>query len=294
MFEALILIAMQDGVIDRFKRAHGDFLEGQYRREHAFQAGWLTQPETEINDIPGEFDLDNAWFQGSSPLPVGEDAFAWIGLRYEHRRLDRNSMFALLDQDETLTVAYLATGMGYFATPDWLLAGYAGFGVASDFDAALTGDDYRLQGRLIASHRFSPSLFLRFGADASELDGRARIVPLIGGAWQITEKVRVDALLPKWLLVTWEAVERVYLAIGYEITGEEYRRRDGAGVESDLRNDEYRFYVEARWHVIEKAGVWVRLGVCTGAWELETPTVTVSEWQEFAPYVEAGLSFDVF
>jgi hypothetical protein len=285
---------MQDGVIDRFKRAHGDFLEGQYRREHSFQAGWLTQPGTEIDDIPGEFDLDNLWFQGSSPLPVDDDAFAWIGLRYEHRRLNRNAMFALLDQDETLTVGHLATGAGLFATPDWLLAAYAGFGVASDFDAALTRDDYRLQGRLIASHRFSPSLFLRFGADGSETDGRARIIPLVGGAWQIAERVRVDALLPKWLLVTWEAAVGVYVAAGYEITGEEYRRRDAAGVDSDLRNDEYRFYVEARWHVIEKAGLWLRVGLCTGAWELETPTVTVSEWQELAPYVEAGISFDLF
>jgi hypothetical protein len=294
MILAALMLLAQEGVIDRFKRAHGDFLEGQYRREHPVQAGWLVQPETEIHNVSGAFDFDNLWLQAATPLPVAEDAFAYLGLRCEHRTYDRNATFGLLDEDETLTTAYLATGGGVFTSPDLLLAAYAGFGVATDRDKSLERDDYRVQGRLIGAYRASPAVIVRAGLDVSEVDDRARVVPLIGGAWRITEKLRVDALLPKWLLVTWEAAQRVYLAAGYEITGEEYHLFSASGVEGELRIDEYRFYLEARWHVIEKAGVWLRVGVSTGPVELETAAGSVKEWQEPAPYIEVGLSFDLF
>lgn len=294
MILVLAAFLAQEGVIERFKEKHGDFLRDQYRREHAFQIGWLTQPNTEIDDVMGEVDLDILWVQGSVPLPVTEDAYAFLGVRYDHRRYERNSTFGLLDEDETFTVAYLALGGAGFATPDLQLAAYVGFGIASDTDESLERDDYRIRGRALATGRIDSRLFWKLGFDISEQDDGARVIPLIGGAVVINDKVRLDALLPKWLLLTWEAAERFYLAVGWDLSGEEYHRFSAADVEGELRIDDYRFFIEARYHVVEKAGVWVKFGVSTGPVELETDAGTFDEWQELEVFLEIGLSFDLF
>jgi hypothetical protein len=294
MILALAMVLAQDGVIERFKEKHAEFLKDQYRLEHAFQLGWLTQPDTEIDDINGEVDLDILWAQGSVPLPVTEDAYGFVGFRVESRRYERSATFGLLDEDETFTVAYLVLGGAGFVAPDLQLGAYAGFGIASDLDESLESDDYRIRGRMLATGRIDSRLFWKVGFDISEQDDGARVVPLIGGAIVFNEKLRLDALLPKWLLLTWEAAERFYLAVGWDLTGEEYHRFSAADVEGELRVDDYRFYVEARYHVVEKAGVWARFGVSTGPVELETDAGSVDEWQELQVFFEVGVSFDLF
>jgi hypothetical protein len=132
------------------------------------------------------------------------------------------------------------------------------YGLHSDLEE-MDSDDFRLQGALIGTFIHSPTLQFIFGVAYSDDFGEPQAFPIGGVAWQATEALKLDLILPS-LAATYAVDEDLHLLGSFAPSGGQWRwsvPTAGERVDIDAALSGYRGGIGADWQVVPKG--WVRL-----------------------------------
>lgn len=230
------VVVSADEVSHSFWRNHADFLRLLDSDRTVLKIGYTYQPSTAEENGPGEFNLKKIDYSIADPYPVSPDLFLRAGLEYEARVYNFKKVPGALteEESETLHKIVLNLGVGYFMSPDVLLTGILETGGYSDFDKKLTGDDFRIFGRLTAVFQTRRDRQWLFGLAVSEDFDETEIFPLLGMRTSLKGgKLLINATLPLEVRADYLLSYRNRLYAGVWISGDEYHARLGPQ-DSDL------------------------------------------------------------
>lgn len=247
---------------DRFLAAHGEFVRAARRQAPAIELSALHVPEGEVRHEPGDFELAHFKLDATVPIPVARDTFLLAGAHAGARdyEFSRDVVGAA---DEVLYNAGLRIGVGHFFAEDLVVQGYWQPSLYSDLDGSLDNKDLKLwYGTVLAVKRTSPDWFWKGGllfTDAAD----SGVVALLGFAWVISPRVRLDVLAPRNAEISFEPTPEWNLHAGLETESEEFHvRSSGAtgSVERDIHVQDLRAFVGALYRLEQHVSVFAKVG----------------------------------
>lgn len=258
-------------VIEELRDRHQDFISASSYFDPAIELSYLYQGSTKVHGEPGRFQMQHATLDATIPVPVTKDAFLLTGGTFSIRGYRDRGDFPV-SADNLFEVSLLA-GAGFFATPNWLLIGEFRPGVYSDFETSLTGSAYQYLGASMAVWRYSESLYLKFGVAVDEAFQKINVFPLLGGAWVVSERWRIDVLLPLEARASFQPSDSLILYAGAWLDGSEYQIREGQGrneVRDDLHVQELQIGLGLTRRITDRWSITGEIGsAVAGQYELE-------------------------
>jgi hypothetical protein len=277
--------------------AHADFLHERARYEPMALLRGQLLPDAGLRQDAGSFDLLLWAAAAAVPLPTSADSFLTLGASFEQRRYQAKDLGGFAD--EKLYAAALDLGFASFLADDVLLEAEVRPGVWTDWNGALTRDDFDIPTKLLVTDRAATNLFLAFGARYDEVYPRNSLLPYLGCAWQPCETVRVDVLAPESVEVSLGPRPDLGFLLGGEVQGAEYHVRAEAAagrIHSDVRVQEVLVYAGALWRWSTHAAATVRIGVtAAGDYRLDDsrlPSEHADGTLQPGPFVELTFGFD--
>lgn len=206
-----------------FREAHGDFYAGSNVRAPV-RVTYNYVPDASIKGEQGEFSLMEWDFKATVPLPLSRDTFLVVGALAGQRRYQFDGVPGLFD--DTLHRYDLRIGYGAFLSDDLMVQAFWQPGIYSDLDGTLHSEDWRLwYARGAAVWRTAENFFVKVGVVVTDaIDTTA--VPVAGFSWQIDERWRIDALLPKDASLSYLASDSLRLFVGFDVEADEYHIRN--------------------------------------------------------------------
>jgi len=277
--------------------AHADFLSQRARYEPMALLRGQLLPDAGLRQDAGSFDLLLWDAAAAMPLPTSADSFVLLGASFEQRRYQAKDLGGFAD--DTLYAAALDLGFATFLSGDVLLETEVRPGFWTDWNGALTRDDFDIPAKVLVTDRAAPNLFLAFGARYDEVYPRNSVLPYLGCAWQPCETLRVDVLAPESVEVSlWPRPDLGFL-LGGEVQGAEYHVRAEAAagrIHSDVRVQEVLVYAGALWRCSAHTAAAARIGVtAAGDYRLDDsplPSEKVDGTLQPGLFVELTFGFD--
>lgn len=245
--------------VEQFRAAHADFAAAATSRPPV-QLVAARYSDAKLDEEPGSFDLDELRLEATAPLPLGRDGFLVAGLALSRRDYDFEGTPVA---DDTLSYYGLRLGYGRFVHDDLVIQGYWQPSAYSDFDGTLNSRDWRLwYGDVLAVWRKRPDLYWKLGARFSDaLD--TGVIPLIGCALHVTERLSLEALLPRDAIVVWRPRPEWEFSVGMANQSDEYHLRGPRSVgepEHDVHVQESVLFLGAQRRWNEHLATFLQLG----------------------------------
>lgn len=111
--------------------------------------------------------------------------------------------------------------------PHWILSGTLTPGVYANVEH-LEGDDFRLEGNVLATWIKSETFVVLFGLAYGDDFGEPQVYPVGGVMWQATETLHLDLVFPA-AKVDWKAFERMHFLADISPSGSQWRWREDDG-----------------------------------------------------------------
>ena len=154
------------------------------------------------------------------PIRLSENAVLMPGIRYGLLiPSDSGTAFNFEDPEFHVVTAQLL--FSYRFNSEWSMVLQVAPALAGDF-ANIEGDHFRMGGTGLVSYRFSPRFELGLGAAATYRFGELQPLPVLRIDWQISDSVRLGAVLPALLNLTWQPHDRFELGIAGSVNGQSY------------------------------------------------------------------------
>ncbi len=229
---------------NEFKSAHGDFFHLLLQDQPEVSVGYHYQPQTDSDDGPGSFDLNQIFVRSDVPVPLSRDTFLRFGIDYDSRFYDFEEVrgIATSTSEESLHRVEFKVGYGqFFICDDLLLTGVARPGFFSDFEGSLDTDDFRLYGDGLAAYRLNPGAQLVAGVRVDETFDDTPVLPFGGVRLQSEDGTTLISLtVPLELTVGYKIDPKTRVYAGYWISGEDYE------VEAGPESKEFEIQVHER------------------------------------------------
>jgi hypothetical protein len=256
------------GPYQLFQQIHGDFMARMERYRPQAEFGFRYAPDQSLKRDPGHYDQYTSYANIAWRWNMWPDGYLLFGGYYEGRQYEFSNMGERGNggadlNDETLHVAALNLGFGWFLDENLLLQVESRPGYYSDLDGGMHTQDFDLPSRALFTYRASDNFFFKLGVRYNQIFQDALWLPLIGFSWDFLDGGgnasqgarpaggwRLDVLLPEHAEVSyWPTASTSFMA-GAEIIGARYSVRAPFG----QREDEFRNYVNIQ-EVICYAGI---------------------------------------
>lgn len=126
------------------------------------------------------------------------------------------------DEKDTVHSVKFTTFIMHRLSQRWRLIGVATPGLASDFKADVSGDDFTFEAVLGLIRQVGENFSLGFGAAYIRDFGEPLPLPFLAFEWQIAPSVQAKGLLPTNLEVSYKWSPKVDLGLAVKITGNRY------------------------------------------------------------------------
>jgi len=255
------------GAVAEFLGAHKKFYDDMRRFTPMIELRGTGAVGAEVDTEPGEFDMGMLYLEAMVPIPISRDVALIAGMQTHARRYRFQEDMKGVTND-TLYGAGLRLGGAVFATDDLMIMGIWMPSIFSDFDGTLTHRDWYLwYGTLLATYRVSDTLFLKGGILLTDAFRDTGAVPLVGVSWLITERWRLDVLIPRLVEASYAVTPDLIGHFGFEIEGEEYRlRTDNSGREfqTNVQCVDIRLFLGVIHRFTKNISLAVRFGTLVG------------------------------
>ncbi len=189
-------------------------------------------PTTKSEDGRGKIEMNSLQATGLVPVPLGETTFLTVGLDYQalfvgYHDIDpwvyNGETYTKDDLPDNLYALDLVAGLGA-EFGDWLL--YAEFrpGLHSDLKDIDSRDIY-YQGGAFVFYTFSEDLSGSLGLYYGDSFGEPELYPLLGAQWLIGSGFALDALIPSYLLISYQADPGLKFGLRGRLNGHQFRLR---------------------------------------------------------------------
>ena len=180
-------------------------------------------PQEALDLLPeAERELELPYFDAAVNVPIrlSDSAVLMAGVRYG-LLLPSGSGTGVDVEDPAFHSVMAQLLFNYQFNSSWRMVLQVAPALAGDF-ANFDSDHFRLAGMGLVSYRFSPSFALSAGVGATYRFGALQPVPVLALDWQISESVRLDAVVPALLNLTWRPHDRFEVGIAASIIGQSY------------------------------------------------------------------------
>ena len=157
----------------------------------------------------------------SVPLKLTNRAVLMPAVSYSLLSIRQNQTSAGVPTQNDLHTAALSLLFHYRFTENWNLTLRVAPALSGDF-VDLTFDHFRISGLALATYRFSDRFTLGGGLLATLQFGEPLPLPAIQLRWEILDSLRLDALLPSLVSITWRLHDRVELSLSASVRGQLY------------------------------------------------------------------------
>ncbi len=205
-----------------------------WEEDRVFVLRYLHVPRSDFQNEEGEIQMDSVRAEGIVPLDASDTTAVFGGLAYHGLFLDyRDLVFTPEDglgEDDLakdLHVLDLVLGGSHDWDEHWSAFLILYPGVHSDFEN-LDGKDLYFSGAALASYRVSEDLTLSGGAYYDDSFGYPRLLPMLGIQWRIDAELTLEALLPQFLVFSWQLSPRLALGLKGSVEGNQYRLKEGS------------------------------------------------------------------
>lgn len=148
-------------------------------------------------------------------------------LSFEYLKVNYDNWDAVEgDGDPNITDLYsgnLTMMLMHMINPGWSMMAIVSPGVASDFEGAVTFDDFNFQAGLIFMRNFNRFTQLGFGAVYSTSFGHAIPLPALSFNWNNGSNMRFNVILPVRIQFTYGLNRNADLGILMRVSGNDYR-----------------------------------------------------------------------
>lgn len=278
-----------------FSQHHGEFYEDFEPFRENIRLTFRGQTATQVDGESGHFDLWGVGIEGNYDMVIDPDIVLTMGARHETRRYNYNSNFAGPDQDEYMRELSLHAGVGVFVNDDLYVSGSVVPGIFSDMQSSLNSRDWQLFGRSLATFRYADELYLKGGVYIDQTFRDLPVYPVLGMAWLFHPDWRLDVLLPRDIMVTWNYTPEFSLNGGADLRGNQYNFRSDLSTgktEYKLTTQEFNLFVGANYRFDENLSIFGRVGgVLFGDSRFPGPTGNSKGQLEPSLFFEAGVGW---
>lgn len=172
----------------------------------AGEASYTFRPAVSIDGEPGaEMGVSAVQAAAAVRVQLGPRTFLTPGISYQGQLFRYEGMMSPAGNAE-LHALELPIMLTHALSAKWSLVGRLSPGLSGDFE---TLDRHFSAGAAAMAVRvISPRLVLGFGAAVSYGAGRWLPLPVVSANWQVSDKLRVDALLPESARATYRLGDR--------------------------------------------------------------------------------------
>ena len=189
-------------------------------------------PKTESKEGRGEIEMNSVQATGMVPVGLGETTFLTVGLDCQALFVGYQDIgtwvyngrtYTKDDLPDDLYALDLVAGLGA-EFGDWLA--YAEFrpGLHSDLKDIDSRDIY-YQGGVFVFYTFSEDFTGSLGLFYGDSFGEPELYPLLGVQWLIGSGFALDALIPSYLLVSYQADDWLKFGLRGRLNGHQFRLR---------------------------------------------------------------------
>ncbi|MCC6670212.1 MAG: hypothetical protein IT458_04075 [Planctomycetes bacterium] len=255
---------------------HGEYMVKYRPFTPDITGSYIWDQQQQVQGEAGDFDLQQVNFLARLPFALQPDTMLRIGGRYQLRDYNFDNLVVGAEDDE-LHVAGLNVGLAHFVNDRILLEGEFMPGIYSDFDGALSTEDYQWYAKALLSWRLEENgnLFLKFGVNYDGTFEEMPVYPVLGLSWYLSPEFRFDVLAPEYLRFSWTPSNWLILGVGADVQGDEFRQRSAPAtgkIEYSVNVQEIRAYGDATIRFTDNLSAFGRLGaIVAGDYQFRDP-----------------------
>ena len=206
---------------------------GAWEIDKLANLGYFYVPASELKEGEGKIEMSSYQIWGLAPVKLSDQTTLLPGLSYQGLYADYSGFdspspeLARGTKDPPNAFHAIALILGCFIDLD------NGWSVFGDFRPALESDmenvdsrDISYQGSALVSHKFSDTLSLSLGLYYDDSFGRPKLLPLAAAQWKISDVLALDAVLPEYLLFSYQPENWLKLGLRGRVNGHEFRLSD--------------------------------------------------------------------
>ena len=195
--------------------------------------GYFYIPDSELKNDEGKIEMSSYQVWGVAPVKLSEKTALLPGLSYQGLYVDYSDfdftypnpdggIITIKDFPNAFHAISLILGCLIDLDNGWSV--FADFrpGIKSDMEN-IDSKDISYQGGALVSHRFSDALCLSLGLYYNDSFGEPQLLPLVGAQWMISDVLALDAVLPEYLLFSYQPETWLKLGLRGRVKGHEFR-----------------------------------------------------------------------
>lgn len=275
-----------------FEQEHGEFVQNMQPYRENIRVNFMYQPDTELDNEAGDYDWGELGADIEYSFPIDPDFQLIVGGHADTRRYEFSSNFLGASGDENLSTFDLLLGAGGFVSDDLYIEGRFRPTIQSDLDGTLNSNDWDFFGNATATWQYSDDLFLKGGIEVDDTFDDLDAYPLLGMSWLFASEWRFDAMLPRYMEVSYNPSASWIIDAGLELNGAEYRVRTPAALgkqEFDWVTQEFMLYLGTTLRLNDNLSAFGQIGVdFAGDQDFRSPGGRSDGSQEAALFFEVG------